>query len=59
MFSVKVETSDGKIREFTAKSFYQVVVGEGRIRVLWTKTDGKDETVTYSRIRTIVEKKVL
>jgi len=56
MFTVKVVTSDGE-KEFTAKSFFQMIVEGGRIKVRW-ETEGEDETVTYSRIRTIVEKKV-
>ena len=58
MFTIKVETHDGKVREFTAKSFYQVVMGQGRMVFRWERADGKEEMVTYTRIRTIVEKKV-
>ena len=58
MFTIKVITHDGEVREFTAKSFYQLAMGQGRLVVRWEKDDGKEETVTYTRIRTIVEKKV-
>jgi hypothetical protein len=57
MFSVKVETSDGKIKNFTAKSFYQVVMGQGKLKVRWETLEG-EELVTYARIKAIVEKKV-
>jgi len=57
MFTVKIETSDGKILNFTAKSFYQVVLGEGKLKVKWETAEG-NEMVTYARIRAIIEKKL-
>ena len=59
MFTIKVETHDGKVLNFTARSFYQLAMGQGRLVVRWVRDDGKEENVTYARIKTIVEKKVM
>ena len=58
MFTIKVETHDGKVLEFTARSFYQVVMGRGKMVFRWEKDNGEEEMVTYARIKTIVEKKL-
>ena len=55
MWKIKVET-DKEVLEFSAKSFFQVVMGQGKLVVRWETKDGEKD-VTYARIRTIVEKK--
>ena len=55
MWKIKVET-DKEVLEFSAKSFFQVVMGRGKLVVRWATAEGEKD-VTYARIKTIVEKR--
>ena len=57
MWKIKVET-DKEVLEFSAKSFFQVVMGQGRLVVRWATAEGEKD-VTYTRIKAVIEKKIL